>query len=438
MMEDNQIYEDILETGSLKGEPVSKMKRKAFTTGIIVGLLVAFLALLAGNFIARGVRVLMLNKNTSSSATSNEAEDDEVVTVDTNRKMMAIEDVIKHYYLEDVSKEELENGIYSGMVNSLEDPYSAYYSVEDLKEMQQDVEGVYSGIGAYVALDVTTTLPMISGVIEGTPAEEVDLRAGDIIYMVDGTTTQGMDTDEVVKLIRGEEGTTVHLTLVRESASDYIEVDVERRKVETPTVNYEMMENNIAYIQITEFDKVTSDQFAEALAVCKGSGMEALVLDLRSNPGGSLDVVCDISRKILPKGLIVYTEDKYGEREEFTCDGQNELTIPMVVLVNGYSASASEILSGAIKDYGIGTIMGTTTFGKGIVQRVIGLSDGSALKLTISTYYTPKGNNIHGVGVEPDVVVEFDSDAYYNEDVDNQLNAAIDYLNENYYLETEE
>ena len=437
-MEDNQIYEDILETGSLKGEPVSKMKRKAFTTGIIVGLLVAFLALLAGNFIARGVRVFMLNKNTSSSATLNEAEDDEVVTVDTNRKMMAIEDVIKHYYLEDVSKEELENGIYSGMVNSLEDPYSAYYSVEDLKEMQQDVEGVYSGIGAYVALDVTTTLPMISGVIEGTPAEEVDLRAGDIIYMVDGTTTQGMDTDEVVKLIRGEEGTTVHLTLVRESASDYIEVDVERRKVETPTVNYEMMENNIAYIQITEFDKVTSDQFAEALAVCKGSGMEAMVLDLRSNPGGSLDVVCDISRKILPKGLIVYTEDKYGEREEFTCDGQNELTIPMVVLVNGYSASASEILSGAIKDYGIGTIMGTTTFGKGIVQRVIGLSDGSALKLTISTYYTPKGNNIHGVGVEPDVVVEFDSDAYYNEDVDNQLNAAIDYLNENYYLETEE
>lgn len=437
-MEDNQIYEDILETGSLKGEPVSKMKRKAFTTGIIVGLLVAFLALLAGNFIARGVRVLMFNKNTSSSETLNEAEDDEVVTVDTNRKMMAIEDVIKHYYLEDVSKEELENGIYSGMVNSLEDPYSAYYSVEDLKEMQQDVEGVYSGIGAYVALDVTTTLPMISGVIEGTPAEEADLRAGDIIYMVDGTTTQGMDTDEVVKLIRGEEGTTVHLTLVRESASDYIEVDVERRKVETPTVNYEMMENNIAYIQITEFDKVTSDQFAEALAVCKGSGMEAMVLDLRSNPGGSLDVVCDISRKILPKGLIVYTEDKYGEREEFTCDGQNELTIPMVVLVNGYSASASEILSGAIKDYGIGTIMGTTTFGKGIVQRVIGLSDGSALKLTISTYYTPKGNNIHGVGVEPDVVVEFDADAYYNEDVDNQLNAAIDYLNENYYLETEE
>ena len=438
MMEDNQIYEDILETGSLNGEPVSKIKRKAFTTGIIVGLLVAFLALLAGNFIARGVRVLMLNKNTLSSATSNEVEDDEVVTVDTNRKMMAIEDVIKHYYLKDVSKEELENGIYSGMVDSLEDPYSAYYSVEALKEMQQDVEGVYSGIGAYVALDVTTTLPMISGVIEGTPAEEADLRAGDIIYMVDGTTTQGMDTDEVVKLIRGEEGTTVHLTLVRESASDYIEVDVERRKVETPTVNYEMMENNIAYIQITEFDKVTSDQFAEALAVCKGSGMEALVLDLRSNPGGSLDVVCDISRKILPKGLIVYTEDKYGEREEFTCDGQNELTVPMVVLVNGYSASASEILSGAIKDYGIGTIMGTTTFGKGIVQRVIGLSDGSALKLTISTYYTPKGNNIHGVGVETDVVVEFDADAYYNEDVDNQLNAAIDYLNENYYLETEE
>lgn len=437
MMEDKQIYENQSGIEEGNGDTVLKVKRRAFTTGILVGLLVAFLALLAGNFIAKGVKTVMLSKNSSSTA-AGEAAEEEVVTADTNRKMMAIENVIKHYYLEDVDKETLETGIYSGMIDSLEDPYSDYYSVEELEEMQQDVEGIYSGIGAYVTMDIATTLPMISGVIEGTPAEESDLRAGDIIYMVDGTTTQGMDTDDVVKLIRGEEGTTVHLTLVRESASDYIEVDVERRKVETPTVNYEMMENNIAYIQITEFDKVTSDQFTEALAVCKGSGMEAMVLDLRSNPGGSLDVVCDISRKILPKGLIVYTEDKYGQREEFTCDGANALTIPMVVLVNGYSASASEILSGAIKDYGIGTIMGTTTFGKGIVQRVIGLSDGSALKLTISTYYTPKGNNIHGVGVEPDVVVEFDSEAYYNDDIDNQLDAAIDYLNENYYLGIDE
>lgn len=186
-----------------------------------------------------------------------------------------------------------------------------------------------------------------------------------------------------------------------------------------------MYDNGIGYIQITEFDDVTTDQFTEALAVIKGSKAKGLILDLRGNPGGSLPVVVDISRMILPKGLIVYTEDKYGERDEYTCDGEHELDIPLVVLVNGNSASASEILAGAIKDYGKGTLIGTTTFGKGIVQRVMPLSDGTALKLTISAYYTPNGNNIHGVGIEPDIVCEFDSDAYYEEEVDNQLQRAI-------------
>jgi len=296
--------------------------------------------------------------------------------------------------------------------------------------MEQDVEGIYFGIGAYVGIDSATQLPVISGVIEGTPAEEAELRDGDLIYMVDGTETQGMDTSDVVALIRGEENTTVHLTLIREGEDDYVEVDVTRRKVESPTVNHEMLENNIAYIQITEFDQVTIDQFAEALAVCKGSGMEGLILDLRSNPGGSLTAVCEIARKVLPKGLIVYTEDKYGESDRFTCDGKNEIQVPMVVLINGYSASASEILAGALQDYEKGVLMGTQTYGKGIVQRIITLSDGSAVKLTISSYFTPKGRNIHEVGIEPDVVVEFDSDAYYNDGVDNQLEEAVKYMME--------
>ena len=220
----------------------------------------------------------------------------------------------------------------------------------------------------------------------------------------------------------------MHLTLVRNGEEDYVEVDVTRRKVESPTVNYEMMENDIGYIQITEFDQVTIDQFTEALAVCKGSDMKGLVLDLRSNPGGSLNVVCEIARKLLPEGLIVYTEDKYGQKEELTCDGTNEIQVPVVVLVNGYSASASEILAGAIQDHEKGILMGTKTFGKGIVQRVISLSDGSAVKLTISTYYTPNGKDIHGVGIEPDEVVEFDADLYYDEGIDNQLEAAVKYL----------
>ena len=203
-------------------------------------------------------------------------------------------------------------------------------------------------------------------------------------------------------------------------------MDVVRKQIESPTVNYEMLNDQIGYIQITEFDDVTVDQFAEALAVIKGSDAKGLVLDLRSNPGGSLSAVVDIARQILPRGLIVYTEDRAGEKVEYSCKGENELQIPLVVLVNGNSASAAEILAGAVKDYGTGTLIGTTTFGKGIVQRILPLTDGTALKLTVSAYYTPKGNNIHNIGIEPDIECEFDADAYYDEGIDNQLNRAVE------------
>lgn len=432
MIEEKKSLEGINETDSaVRNEhtavemPKKKKKKRTYFWGVVTGIWISVVLFAAGNLIGWLINSgMFLGKDAAVSSTGKS----EAVTTDTTRKMKAIEDVIYQYYLEDTDAGSLENGIYAGMISSLGDPYSAYYSAEELEEMEQDVEGIYFGIGAYVGIDTATTLPVISGVIEGTPAEEANLRDGDLIYKVDDTMTQGMDTSEVVSLIRGEENTSVHLTLIREGEDDYVEVDVTRRKVESPTVNHEMLDNNIAYIQITEFDQVTVDQFTEALAVCKGSGMEGLILDLRSNPGGSLSAVCEIARKILPEGLIVYTEDKYGQREELTCDGANEIQVPMVVLVNDYSASASEILAGAIQDYEKGVIMGTQTYGKGIVQRVIALSDGSAVKLTISHYYTPKGRNIHKVGVEPDVVVEFDGEAYYGEGVDNQLNEATAYM----------
>lgn len=423
MIEDSNSFEKETETGPVQRK--KKKKSRSFLYGILSGIWISIILFAVGNLVGWAVG----NYRSGARQTASDGNGDiEVVNTQTTRKMMAIEDVIEKYYLEDMDAETLEDGIYAGMIDSLGDPYSAYYSAEELQEMEQDVEGIYYGIGAYVGIDAATNLPVISGVIEGTPAEESDLRDGDIIYMVDGTSTQGMDTDDVVALIRGEENTTVHLTLVRNGEEDYVEVDVTRRKVESPTVNYEMMENDIGYIQITEFDQVTIDQFTEALAVCKGSDMKGLVLDLRSNPGGSLNVVCEIARKLLPEGLIVYTEDKYGQKEELTCDGTNEIQVPVVVLVNGYSASASEILAGAIQDHEKGILMGTKTFGKGIVQRVISLSDGSAVKLTISTYYTPNGKDIHGVGIEPDEVVEFDADLYYDEGIDNQLEAAVKYL----------
>ena len=189
-----------------------------------------------------------------------------------------------------------------------------------------------------------------------------------------------------------------------------------------------MGDDGIAYIQIAEFDEVTSGQFEDYLEQARNDGMKGLVIDLRDNPGGSLSTVVEIANQILPKGLVVYTEDRDGNRKEYECDGKHEIEVPLVVLVNGNSASASEILAGAIKDYGVGTILGTTTFGKGIVQKIFSLSDGSALKLTISHYYTPKGNDIHGVGIEPDEELELDKEAYLEDGADNQLDRAKEIL----------
>lgn len=397
-----------------------------FLLGMVLGV---FLTTLICGFVFVGMKVYEAvdSKNVAKKGAATS-----IVSEETDKKLEAIEDVIDEYYYQDadIDVDTMTEGMYKGMVNALGDPYSVYYTEEEWNDLMQETAGIYYGIGAYLMIDPSTRLGKISGVIENTPAEEAGLRADDLLYLVDGESTMGLELSEIVSRIKGEEGTKVHLTIYREGEADYLEIDVERRQIEAPTVKYEILENDIGYIQITEFDDVTTDQFTEALAVIKGSGAKGLVLDLRGNPGGSLNVVVDIARQILPKGLIVYTEDKYGERDEYTCDGENELDMPLVVLVNGNSASASEILAGAIKDYDKGTLVGTTTFGKGIVQRVLPLTDGTALKLTISAYYTPKGNNIHGVGIEPDVVCEFDGDAYYDKDVDNQLEKALEVLGE--------
>lgn len=392
--------------------------------GVLIGII---LTTLAGGSVFVGMRLYDAAKDRLVKQTSaDNSAPESVVNDESLEKLEAIEEVIDKYYYneEDIDEGAMVEGMYAGMVNALGDPYSVYYTAEEWNELIQETEGIYYGIGAYLSIDTATGFAKISGVIAGTPAEEAGLRENDIIYMVDGESIYGYELSEVVSRVKGEENTTVHLTIVREGETDYLEIDVTRRKIESPTVNYEMYENGVGYIQITEFDDVTTDQFTEALAVIKGSDAKGLILDLRSNPGGSLPVVVDIARAILPKGLVVYTEDKYGERDEYSCDGKRELEIPLVVLINGNSASASEILAGAIKDYGKGTLIGTTTFGKGIVQRVLPLTDGTALKLTISAYYTPNGNNIHGIGIEPDIVCEFDSEAYYNDGMDNQLERA--------------
>lgn len=405
-----------------------QVRTKTFLNGMVTGLLLA-VCISCGIFLLVRINENIKKENNIKQQTEQDgqealAEASSAITQDVIDKMKKIEMVIDNYfYQEETDKELLIEDVYKGMVMSLGDIYSTYYSEEELQDLMEQTEGIYFGIGAYVSLDQESGYAKISGVIEGTPAEEADLRSDDIIYMVDGESAYGLELTEVVAMIKGEEGTTVHLTLIRDGEKDYVEKDVVRRQIESPTVNYELYEDGVGYIQITEFDDVTTDQFTEALAVLREQGMKGMLLDLRSNPGGNLTTVVDICRMLLPEGLIVYTEDRNGSRKEYTCDGAREIDMPMVVLINGYSASASEILAGAIKDYGIGTLLGTTTYGKGIVQQVVSLKDGSAVKLTVSSYFTPSGTNIHGVGIEPDEVCEFDSEAYYDgeDKYDNQL-----------------
>lgn len=347
-------------------------------------------------------------------------------------KIGALEQVIDEEFIDSVSDNAIENGIYSGIMEALDDPYAEYYTQEEWIEMQQETQGIYYGIGAYLVKDLDTLYPRITGVIKDTPAQESGLYEDDYIVEIDGEDVYDLDLSDVVSRIRGEEETKVHLTIIRGEGADReeLEFDVERRKVETPSVEYQNKGNGIAYIAISEFDVVTVDQFTAAMEQARADQMQGLIIDLRSNPGGSLGAVVQIARMMLPQGHIVYTEDKNGNQDFYDCDGKNELDVPLVVLVNGNSASASEILAGAIKDYGIGTLVGTTTYGKGIVQRIFTLTDGSAIKLTISHYYTPLGNDIHKVGIVPDEELPFDADKYREDGTDNQLDRAIELIGE--------
>ena len=403
--------------------------RRSFAGGLIAGIVLT-LFLECGYFAGTQLYRAFQAQKGAVSASGDSQEAVSVANPATMQKMGVLEEMIDEYYLEDAQESALEQGVYKGMIEALQDPYSTYYSQEELEELQNKTQGIYYGIGARVGIDADTQLPRIASVIEGTPAQEAGLMAGDLLYEVDGTCVQGMDLNSAVALVKGDEGTIVHLTVIREGETDYLEFDVERRKLENETVTYEMMEDGIGYIQIQEFDDVTVDQFSEALDACRREGMQGLILDLRGNPGGNLSTVCEIARMMLPEGLIVYKEEKNGDREEYTCDGSRQLTEPLVVLVDSNSASASEILAGAVKDYGIGTLVGTTTFGKGIVQRIMKLSDGSAVKLTVSKYYTPKGNNIHEIGISPDVEVPFEAEAYLEDGTDNQLDKAVEVLKE--------
>lgn len=413
---------------------LEKEKRKGLgfvgglLTGILLSALVAAIGFFAGEYL-RDEEKDTVSENGNAIVVDASAEQEDIINIDFFRKVDAIETLIEElYYLEEVEEETMREGAYEGIVAALGDPYSVYYTAEEAEEIFTQTEGIYYGIGAYVQLDTVTGYGMVTGTIKETPAEEAGLRAGDIIYKVEGEDMAGLDLTQVVSRIKGEEGTKVHITLIRDGQE--LEVDVERRKIESPTVEFSMLDDKMGYVQIAEFDDVTVHQFEEALENLKTNNAQGMILDLRANPGGSLYSVVDIADMLLGEGLVVYTEDKKGNREVYESDANMLIDIPIVILVDGNSASASEVLSGALKDHGKATLVGTTTFGKGIVQTIQTMRDGSAVKLTISAYYTPSGTNIHGTGIEPDVVVEFDGEAYYGEGFDNQLEKAKEVLSE--------
>lgn len=349
-------------------------------------------------------------------------------------KAKLIEETVKDNYTGEIDDQDMEEYMYKGLMASLGDPYSAYYTSEEYEELDAETTGSYQGIGVVMQQDADTGEVKVLRCYEGGPGAEAGLLPEDVLIQVNGENVAGMELSEVVDLVKSSEGGTASLIISREGESDYLEINVPLEEVNIPVVEYEMLEDNIGYISIYEFTGQAVSQYEEAFEELQSQGMKRMIIDVRNNPGGLLTSVCDLLEDMLPEGLMVYTEDKDGKRQEYTCDGENELEMPLVVLVNGNSASASEIFAGAIQDYGTGTIVGTTTFGKGVVQSLIPFTDGSAIKTTTAKYYTPSGRCIHGTGIEPDVEVELTegleqkSELTYEED--NQLQTAVETVKE--------
>lgn len=387
---------------------MEEQKRKhPFGKGLLCGLLAGVLITgLAGSV------VIALGGFTEASAKRARID----------HKIDELERYIDRYYLFDYEEADVESGVYKGLMAGLGDPYTGYYTAQEYASFMESSNGAYSGIGAVLSQNMSTGIITVVQVFEGSPAEEAGVQAEDILYKVAGKEVTGEDLSLVVTDLKGEEGTDVHISVVRET--EELEMDITRRHIEIPTISYEMLTDEIGYITISEFDDVTDDQFFLAMDDLEAQGMKDLVIDLRNNGGGLVDVTCNILDRLLPEGLIVYTEDKDGNREEAYSDAENYFDGDMAVLVNGNSASASEIFAGAVKDYGVGTLIGTQTFGKGIVQSLFPLVDGDAVKITVSRYYTPAGNNIHEVGITPDIVLEYDTES----ESDNQLEKAIEIL----------
>lgn len=393
------------------------MNNNEFKKGIAVGVAVTLVVTGTG-FV--GYQKIMFPKGSALSDTK------------TVQKLNYLESLINEEYLEEKEEDSLREGLYAGLMSGLNDPYSTYYTAEQYKELNTSNEGSYVGIGAVLQKDKDGGAKIVQ-LYEGGSGEQAGLKKGDVLKAIDGEDVTEKETSDIASMIRESDKDSVTLTIQRDEETKEIKVEI--RDVEIQTVSHEMLDDETGYIRISEFSEVTSNQYKKAFEDLQDKGMKKLVVDLRDNPGGLLTAVCDVLRQILPEGLIVYTEDKNGKKEEEKCDGKSELAMPLAVLVNGGSASASEIFAGAVKDYGIGTIVGTTTYGKGVVQTIQPLSDGSAVKITIAKYFTPKGNDINKKGIAPDVEAELSEDSTdwteLTHEEDTQIQSALKEIRQN-------
>ena len=400
-------------------------KKKTITLLVIVVLIT--------NTITFGLTNLM-SVNLNNKMYIPKAEYDQLTSIYKDySKIMGVEGFIKENYLKDIDDEKLMEGQLKGLVQSLEDPYSVYMTRDEFKSIMEETSGSFGGIGVVVTPGEDNLITVVSP-IEGTPGERAGIKSGDKIIKVNDQEFVGENMDAAVKIMRGEPNTEVTLTIMRKDKNgrnETIDLVIVREKIRVETIDSKIIDDNIGYIKITSFDELTYKDFKTELDKLDAKNIEGLIIDLRNNPGGLLSVTGKIADELLGEGDIVYTQTKDGKRE-YIKSGKSMVNYPLTLLVNGGSASASEILAGAIKDHGRGTLIGTTTFGKGVVQRLKDLPDGSGLKLTISEYFTPNGTNIHGIGIEPDIVIELPEDIegigvdYLSED--NQLRKAIEVI----------
>ncbi len=403
-------------------QPPRKKKSQGFASGMIIGAVSAFMAVIllilsvAAVCIAKGY--IHIGVNGDVYIQSDAVTDSDGIGSEVEGKLNAIDSVLESFYFGDVDDETAKDNIYKAYLSSYGDKYTMYYTADEYKALKESTNGKFYGIGAVCQLSGEGGVLLVD-VYDNGAGYQAGLRSGDRVVNVDGRDITGMELSSAVALIKGDKGTSVTLEVIR--GTERLTFSAVRDAVEAKTVSYTLLDNNIGYLSISQFEEVTTKQFKAAVEDLQSQGMKGLVIDIRNNPGGLLDTVVGMLKYMLPDGLIVYTEDKQGNRKEYKGQDNDEFNLPLAVIVNGNSASASEIFAGAIQDYGKGTIIGTQTYGKGIVQTVKPLTDGSAIKFTIAKYFTPKGQDIHGKGVTPDMVVEYDTDA----DVDTQLDEAI-------------